>query len=384
MSQELDVDVDPFLRLLTDALRAGPGSPEWHQAVARVRASGTSDPSGGPMSAGQADEYRMLIAARENLESGKEYRAVRAGAGFTRKVMEGIEREGRGDERRGLPTATLIAIASALVIVGVVLFVGYLVYPRTPETPKATVEDLLRVRGQLMTETAVARFDAPGPNGSNGPGGSDLPDGWRRIGGLPLETAKGLRPATNAATTEPTTAPSGGGIVAPGAISPDEPFVAEAVLRLGRPTDDTLFEFFVTTDPNFSPGRAKSANDLVWLLQDGRQKVLLSGREQTDKPRPEPAKRTKVATGAGAAGGTNGTNGASGDNATSDAADPTGVPVRILMNRDSAVVECDGQQIWAGPHGLPAAPRYVGVRFLRTGPKPHDPAAVLELRVRKK
>jgi hypothetical protein len=357
MPQELDVDSDPFLKLLTEALRAGPGSPEWHQAVARVRASGSSDGSGA-----QADEYRMLIAAREHLESGKEYRAVRAGAGFTRKVMEGIEREGRGDERRGPPTATLIAIASGLVILAVVVVVAILVYPRTPpETPRATVDDLLRVKTQLMTETAVARFDAPG---------AGLPEGWRRIGDLPLETGKGLRPAPSAPTTRPTTAPSGGGVVAPGTLGPDEPFAADAVLRPGRPSEDTLFEFFVTTDPNFSLDRAKSANDLVWLLQGTRQKVLLSGREQADKPRPEPPKPPKI--------GTDGGGKADGDGA------PGTIHVSILVNRDSAVVLCDDQQVWAGPHGLPAAPRYVGVRFLRTGPRPHEPAAVMELRVRKK
>src|SRR5271163_3651417 len=80
-NMEEKINTDPFLQLLTDALRAGPGSPEWHQAVARVKAGET----------GQDDEYALLVQARENLASGKEYRQVRAGAGFTRTMMANID-----------------------------------------------------------------------------------------------------------------------------------------------------------------------------------------------------------------------------------------------------------------------------------------------------
>ena len=73
----LDFESDQFLALLTEALRAGPGSPEWHEAVETLRSDGSHD----------MDEYRLLIAARENLEKGKDYRSVR-GAG----VFEEAER----------------------------------------------------------------------------------------------------------------------------------------------------------------------------------------------------------------------------------------------------------------------------------------------------
>ena len=69
MPTEIDTN-DPFLTLLTDALRAGPGSPEWHQAVSQLKVSGEN-----------VDEYKLLIEAREALESGRDYRSVRAGAG---------------------------------------------------------------------------------------------------------------------------------------------------------------------------------------------------------------------------------------------------------------------------------------------------------------
>ncbi len=35
-----DIESNPLFGLLTDALRAGPGSPEWHQAIGRLRADG--------------------------------------------------------------------------------------------------------------------------------------------------------------------------------------------------------------------------------------------------------------------------------------------------------------------------------------------------------
>ena len=78
---ETQFESDADLKLLTDALRAGPASPQWHEAVTQLRAGGVNG------SDASADEYRLLVAARENLESGREYRSVRAGPGFTRKVM---------------------------------------------------------------------------------------------------------------------------------------------------------------------------------------------------------------------------------------------------------------------------------------------------------
>ena len=108
-----NMETDPFFTLLTDALRAGPGSPQWHDAIASLRQQGLEG----------ADEHRLLIEARENLESGREFRAVRAGPGFTRKLMSEIEKEPAGGHKNGIPTATLIAIICGLLIVvgGVVI-----------------------------------------------------------------------------------------------------------------------------------------------------------------------------------------------------------------------------------------------------------------------
>src|SRR5256885_363896 len=122
-------ETDQFLKLLTDALQAGPGTPQWHEAVTRLRAS--SEP--------EADEYRMLVEARENLESGRDYRSVRAGPGFTRKVMEGIEKE-EAMPSAAPPTANILAIVALLVILTVIIVVAALLYKGS--APTGTLQDL--------------------------------------------------------------------------------------------------------------------------------------------------------------------------------------------------------------------------------------------------
>src|SRR3954447_24416843 len=108
------VESDPFFTLLTDALRAGPGSPEWHQAVTKLRSEGANG----------RDEYKLLTEARAHLESGKDFRSVRAGADFTRRLLTRLEDEPTG--RAGTQTANVIMIVSALAILGVLALVAVL------------------------------------------------------------------------------------------------------------------------------------------------------------------------------------------------------------------------------------------------------------------
>jgi hypothetical protein len=332
---QANVEADPMFQLLTDALRAGPGSPEWHQAVGKLRAGGMN----------YADEYQMLIEAREHLESGKEYRSVRAGAGFTRKLLEGIDKEEPpGAARPGwLPTANVIAALSAMAILAVLAFVVYQLWPTpTPEGGGgATVAEL--ENAFFPTQVAVATFDEP-PVAATGES-PEPPAGWTTIGQLKLETARpGLRPS---AARGPATGPVGGGVVAAATIDAKEPFAAEASLRFGRPADDLIVEFFVSADPaGFSADRATSSDELVWSLQGSRQQVFLDGRQAAEDRRPEPPRPDPSRPG--------------GDTGS-------GVPVRILVNRDAAIVEVNKRRLWSGPHGLAAHPRHVGVRFLRVG-----------------
>src|SRR4051794_1850353 len=114
---QLDFDSDAFVTLLTDALRAGPGSPAWHDALQRLRAGGIN----------HADEYRLLVTAREHLESGREYRSIRAGPGFAKRLMSAIDEEASRASKKPTTTTT-IALASAAVMLAVVLVIGYLLW----------------------------------------------------------------------------------------------------------------------------------------------------------------------------------------------------------------------------------------------------------------
>ena len=94
MPSQTDVEKDPFLVLLSDALRAGPGSPQWHDAVAALRQKGLDG----------TDEHRLLIR--------------RANLTMTVKAMDSIwdssSMEDRGDGvlmvvRPDIPTQRVMA-----------------------------------------------------------------------------------------------------------------------------------------------------------------------------------------------------------------------------------------------------------------------------------
>src|SRR4051794_16801846 len=123
---EAQFDSDQFLKLLTEALRAGPGSPQWHEAVNQLKNSSIAD----------ADEYRMLINAREHLESGRDYRSIRAGAGFTRKVMAAIDQEAAA-QAPSPPSAGIIALVAAAGIITIIIIVAVIWYKGGPPQPNS-------------------------------------------------------------------------------------------------------------------------------------------------------------------------------------------------------------------------------------------------------
>jgi len=77
-----EFETDALLKLLTDAIRRGPGSPEWHEAVARIQGVGAQG----------ADEYRLLMDVRDRLESGRAYREISAGPEFTRQLFSELDK----------------------------------------------------------------------------------------------------------------------------------------------------------------------------------------------------------------------------------------------------------------------------------------------------
>ena len=329
-----DVETNPMFPMLTDALRAGPGSPEWHQAVAKLRAEGLAD----------TDEYKMLVSVREHLASGRDYRSVRAGPGFTRKLMEGIERERQVGSRKssGLPVANILAVVSVLVIMVVIGYVAYQVVSKSAGAQGAVAE---LENAYFPTKLLSDRFDA------------GMPIGWKEVGGLKLEAGKtGLKPASGASAASGATASgaAGGALVSTQAVPSDQPFALEVELKPGKPTEDLIVQVFVATESDFSSDKSTSSNELVWLMQGGRQKVVRGSDNKTlfEGARPEPANGKPVT-------------------------------VRVAVNKEFAVVWANGQKVYADTNGLAAKPRSVGVRFLRVdGSKLVDPTLVQSVSVR--
>jgi hypothetical protein len=316
MPDDLDISGDPFLQLLTDALRAGPGSPEWHQAVNKLRRDGL-----------EGSDHAMLIAVREHLANGKDYRAVRAGPGFTRRLMEQLDDEPTGP-RRSLPIATLLAFIGAAALA--MFAVGAVVMVLRGGVPDASAE-AARLRAEAFTQTvAVASFDGT------------IPAGWSGDRSL-LDARAGLRPAT----TQPTATVTA-------QVTVDAPIPAEgsaAFETLVRPPSDanTVLQLFVIESNDVASQRAP---ELAWVLQKGEARVMLPSGQFAAQPTTFPT-----------------------------AAE--GTLVRIVVGPTSAIVWHGGRELFAGAHGLaPGSPRRFGIRYITKGGRATE-ASVLSARVLK-
>ena len=316
MLSQPDIENDPFLTLLTDALRAGPGSPAWHDAVARLKTPGQA-----------VDEYALLIEAREALESGKEYRSVRAGPGFTRKLLGNIEEEKQRSRAPRISPASLIAILSAAVIIVVAAILAWQLRPHAPVNPvqpnSKAIDDLAHTF--FAGESLAADFD------------SGIPMTWRKIGELPLQASGGLHPAPGA--TPSSSGYVGGGLVSAEPVAGDQQVSVQVAVKLVKPGDDLVAQVFVSNSPEFSD-RATAPHEVVWSLHERLQRAVVNSAVEASAPAP--------ATG-------------------------RDVLVRLILNRDLAIIEADGKRLWAGPNRLGDQPRYIGVRFIRTeGAHPAD------------
>src|SRR5665213_208410 len=327
-----NMEANPLFGLLTDALRAGPGSPQWRDAIAALREQGVEG----------ADEYNLLLEVRENLESGKDYREVRAGTGFTRKLLSEIEKEQPAGKRSGLPTATWSAILCGfLIAVGV----GFLIHGlmSNTQTLSGSIDGLQDKSNRFVDTLASAAFD------------KSIPSDWHEIGSLPLQADRGLRPALSDAVTTRNSALLGGGMVWNQLVPAEQAFAVDVAIHAARPTAAVLLEAFVSTDPNFSASKGTASRDLVWQLDGREQHILLSGSGQALKSPP---------------------------------AFSQGETIRLIVNRDVAIIELvksdnKTQRLWAGPHALGAGPRIVGVRFLQTGAPGKEDLSVTSITITK-
>jgi hypothetical protein len=311
----MDLESEEFMTLLTDALRAGPASPEWHQAVGILRTAGAG---------ANVDEMQLLVRAREDLESGREYRAVKAGPGFTRKVLAGIEEE-KTSKGRGLPSANLVLLLAVGVILAVVVVVAVSLVKNPPDPNRAHVDELNGI--YLVNPAATLNFED----------GTESPPQWRTIGEVPLKVKdRHLAPSTTQPTKDDKREYKAGAIVLAESIGPDQARMIDATLRVNGPTEGVIPEVFVAEGP-IDNLKASSARELAWLLKGGiAQAVLPDGSVLPSPGEKLDLKKSPL------------------------------VNVKIRFNKDTVIVESGDRRVYEGPHNLSAtAPRYVGVRFLR-------------------
>lgn len=166
--QGTEFETDEMLKLLTEALRRGPGSPEWHDAVERLRSSGAKE----------ADDFRLLMTVRERLESGQSYREVRAGPAFTRELMQRIDEEpakASGKQR----TILIVSVVCILLLVG---SVAILVTMMSNGQPR---DDAMGQLAQKLFISPVKTWNFDG----------NLPADIPADGDLKLDATNGLHPA---------------------------------------------------------------------------------------------------------------------------------------------------------------------------------------------
>ncbi len=288
---------DGFLDLLAEALRAGPVSPEWRSAVEILRQAGAD-----------GEEYRILLDARHRLEQGRDYRAVRPGPGFSKRILDNLDRD--DDPPAGDTARTIALIAAAAILIAVVAVV-WSVIPRAA-APRPGPDEL---NNTVFVQTALdADFSTA------------IPDGWRAVGGLALSADAGLRPAP-VAGADPI---AGGAIVAPSAFPADLPLAIDMACAV-EPSPGAAMALFVTTGETFTADRAMTDREFAVTIQDGVLRVVdPDGHVQHQSALPSPS-----------------------------------AAITLRLNETAALVALDGRILWRGPLGLdPDRHRRVGIRFL--------------------
>jgi hypothetical protein len=161
MSVEQD---EQMLELVTDALRDGPGSPAWGRAISAVGVSG-------------GDELALLARVHQRLQSGKRWRQVRPGIGFTRKVMDAVDQQADASVRATGPATVIAILCGALVLIVIAMLIPVLLSHAKP--PATNSDELSNV--YFSTPWVQSQFD-------NTIGGE-----WKAIGSLPIHAAQGVR-----------------------------------------------------------------------------------------------------------------------------------------------------------------------------------------------
>ncbi len=310
-TQQLEPDGPELMELLAEALRAGPASPPWRRAVELIGVAGD-----------QRAQYQRLCRVREDLESGRQWRSVRAGPGFTRRVMENLE---QAPPRGGWPVASLVAWVSLAILLGLGLLLAVMF--RGQSAQNDALADLERL--YFLTPLAGGAFDGAGLAG------------WKPVGaaigasGLSGDSADG--------------AWRGGALVYPTALAADRPVALEALLNISRPAEELIFQLFVSDQADFDAQRATTPHELVWMIQGRSARLVLP--DGTSRQAPE-------AIGGGE------------------------LRVRLVLQGTAVVASVNGRRVYGGVNMLDGhRPRTLGIRFLQKGQLKSDALSVSAVRI---
>ncbi|MBC7782191.1 MAG: hypothetical protein H7144_00005 [Burkholderiales bacterium] len=289
-----EFETDALLKLLTDAIRRGPGSPEWHDAVERLRSSGAND----------ANDYRLLMDVRDRLESGREYREVKAGPEFTRKLFANLDQP--ISARRPVATIVVSLVSVIVLVASVAALIKYL------SDGHAANPAVDRLATQLFT-TGIREWTFVGP----------IPSELRQGGAMKFETNGPLRLDNDSDYTPP----ASGSVWANQALDATRGVCAEAVVQF-RPASGAGVGLVVVDAAAMStPAESRGLS----IMLDG------SGFTVEHDGKSDPITKALPA-------------------AT--------YTLRLKLDGRVAIAEVDGQTIWSGEHGLPSSVT-AGVRFTR-------------------
>ena len=326
---ETQFDSDQFLKLLTEALRAGPGSPQWHEAVNQLKNSTVAD----------ADEYRMLINAREHLESGRDYRSIRAGPGFTRKLMSAIDEEAAA-QAPAPPSAGTIALVAAAAVITIIIIVAIIWYRGGP--PQPNPNDLGSI---VFAQTTLSTDFTQTPA---------IPPEWRTFGLPPViaSRSRGLGAARVIAAPSDDKDYRGGGVYSASGTVPAQTFAFEAVVKQNKVTENVAVQIFITDTPDFDKNpKASTPHELVCYVLKGTINIA-----KPDGSSPGTGAKAKDLN-----------------------------HIQIKLDKQFVLIENDGQTLYSGTHDLsPDKARYAGVRFLaKPSDKPLEDLTVPSVRILK-
>lgn len=269
----------------------------------------------------------MLVRAREDLESGREYRAVKAGPGFTRNVLSGIEEEAKAGPK-GLPSANLIALVASAVVLALVVVLAVILLKNPPPADRGDIERLQGI--YFINPVAQLNFE----------NSSEIGPEWEVVGEVPLKVNKEkvLAPAATQPTKDDKHEYKTGAVVLAESIAPTEARMVDVTLKVkgqGQKEDGVIPEVFVS-EGRLDDAKASGGRELVWLLKGGTGQVALAdGRVPGQGERLDPHK-------------------------------PHTLNIKMRFNRDTVIVESGEKRLYEGPHKLSEnGPRYVGVRFRR-------------------